>query len=158
MNKISGLKRIPALILLLLMFFCLTGLEFFKDVELSLEKPLIDLYGSESPENYSDINEEINSEEGEGISETGKNTAEPEAEERKATYTVNVKGKTVTFNGRACEKDELSGVVNREAKRGSNIILRDDYAEYFTYNDVKEILNDFKDSKGITVTEKTVGE
>ena len=49
---------------ILIAFLLLTGFDLFKDVELSYKKPLIDLYGNNSPESPTAESEEVNSEEG----------------------------------------------------------------------------------------------
>ncbi len=148
----KGNSRIKFLSLLIFSaaFFLLSGFELFPDVELSYKKPLIDLYGNTSEENPFNFTEEANTLEVQPVV--------TEVRETKERYIVGVKKKTVTLDGRECSITELTDLINRKASRNSEVLLWDNYAEYYTYSGVREELLKLKEKKRFVLTEKALGE
>ncbi|MCR4591072.1 MAG: hypothetical protein K5668_09660 [Lachnospiraceae bacterium] len=143
-------QKISILLVLAAAFFMLSGFELFPDVELSYKKPLIDLYGNSSEENPFNYTEEANTYE-----------VKPEVTEQKPVaerYIVGVKNKTVTLDGRECSADELIETLGRKASPKSEVLLWDNYAEYYTYSAVREKLAELKEKKRFSLVEKALGE
>ncbi len=136
-------------------FLFLTGFELFKDVELSYKKPLIDLYGNSSPESPMADLEEVNSEEGEKV--TPEDTKEVSANSVKQTqerHIIGIKYKSITWDGSECSAEELEKLIRSKGKKGSEILLWDNYAEYHSYEAVLKILREAGEKQKFTLTER----
>lgn len=139
------------------LFFLLTGLEFFKEVEINYKKPLIDLYGNTSDENPFNYSEEVNDlkdteSAGTEVKDDGKAKS---AEDR---HIIGIKYKTVTWDGRECDINELNDLIEKRASGNTLIVLWDNYAEYHCYEEVRNRVERLKEKKGFSFSEKVLEE
>ena len=138
-------------------FLFLTGFEFFKDVELSYKKPLIDLSGNSSPENPMAEMEEVNSEEGEKVSaEDTKDVSVNAVKQTQERHIIGIKYKSITWDGSECTAEELEKFIRNRAGKGTEILLWDNYAEYHTYEAVLNMLRESREKRKFTLTERAL--
>jgi len=146
-------KRFIFIMVLSTVFFVLTGFDLFPDVELSYKKPLIDLYGNTSPENPFFITEEMSDAAAEDDTPEIKEENIPEAKER---HIIGVKYRTVTLDGRELSKDELESYIKKNTGKNTLILLWDNYAEYTTFRDIKEMLEDNRAVRKYSLEERAL--
>ena len=138
-------------------FLILTGFDLFKDVELSYKKPLIDLYGNASPENPMTILEDVNSESGKAAAAEDKGKIpENSVKQTQEKHIIGIKYKTITFDGAECTLEELEKLIKAKAKKGTEIALWDNYAEYHSYAAVRGILTELSEKQKFTLTERAL--
>ncbi len=146
-------KKISIMIVLSAAFFMLTGFELFQDVDLSYKKPLIDLYGNTSPENPFFIPEEPNTLDAEDIDEKPDEGQKKEAQER---HIIGVKNKTITLDGRETDLKEAEDFIKKNTGRNTVVMLWDNYAEYYTFSDVREMLLRLKPVRKYSLEERAL--
>ena len=138
-------------------FLFLTGFEFFKDVELSYKKPLIDLYGNNSPESPTAESEEVNSEEGEKVTpEDTKEVSVNAVKQTQERHIIGIKYKSITWDGSERSFEELEKLIRSKGKKGTEILLWDNYAEYHTYEAVIKMLREAREKQKFTLTERAL--
>ncbi len=149
----------PLIMAVSICFLFLTGFEFFKEVELSYKKPLIDLYGNSSSENPSLYTEAVNTEKESTPSE--ENTKKENTAGRSAIREVHIIGiryKTITWDGRECDIKELEDNLKKFARAGTEIRLLENYAEYHTFSSAYSLIMEYKEKNRFDLTEHAMEE
>ncbi len=142
---------------ILIAFLLLTGFDLFKDVELSYKKPLIDLYGNNSPESPTAESEEVNSEEGEKVTpEDTKEVSVNAVKQTQERHIIGIKYKNITWDGSERSFEELEKLIRSKGKKGTEILLWDNYAEYHTYEAVIKMLREAREKQKFTLTERAL--